>query len=267
MREMWQLPKQSAWRRLWRVVQVVALVWAVVAVPVTVWLSLRVTPAPPPPERRPLTVIEEAAVRYAAQTLRTTSTAVTETVTTPLAQLRVEQTFDPLRGVSTGTVHSGSQTAELLAVGGRVLLRGNAPFWSSVGVPTAETGWVEVDDRLGMSLLYPLTRAAGALTTDPKSTVTGSPAAAVTFRNGSVTATFSSDGLTSVTVGDRTATVNRPTDAALAKLAASPPPGWDAVPPAVLSGGGGVLVVTPPAPPAPPASPAPAPAERNTNAP
>jgi hypothetical protein len=72
------------------------------------------------------------------------------------------------------------------------------------------------------------------------------------FHNGTLTAVFGDDGLTSITRGDRTATVSRPGGDALAKLAASPPPDWDKAV-ATLSGSGGALTVIPAVPAAPPA--------------
>lgn len=259
MREMWQLPKQSIGSRVWRILKVAALIWAVIALPLTIVLAHRMAPPPPPPAQRPLTAVEAAAVNYASQSLLTRPVTLTETVTTPLAQLRVEMTVDATRGVRHGVVRSGSQGAEVLAVGDRVLLRGGAPFWSTLGVPSAEPGWVEVGDRLGASLLYPVTQAAAALTPGPQSLVdnTDDPASPATFHNGSLTAVIGSDGLSTMTLGNRSVAVSRPTGEAIAKLAASPAPGWD-VNPAVLAGNGGALTVNPPAPAIPPA---PAPAE------
>lgn len=247
MREMWQLPKPSAWSRVWPAVKVAALLWAVAALPLTIWLSQRTTPLLPPSAQRPLTVVEEAAVRYASQLLLTRPVTLTETVVTPLARLQVEQTSDAPRGVSHGTVRSEAQTAELLAVGGRVLLRGGAPFWAALGVPTAEPGWVEVGDRLGASLLFPVTQAAAALTPGPRALLytAAGPAAPATFRNGPLTAVFGSDGLTTIALAHRIAAVAPPTGEALAALAASPAPGWDTA--AALTGGKEALIVAPPA--------------------
>lgn len=266
MREMWQLPKKSLRSRAWLILKVVTIVWAVMAVPITIWLSGRTTPPPPLAPERSLTAVDSAATRYASQALLSQPVTLTETVVTPLAQLRVEQTVDIGRGVRHGVVRSGSQTAELLSVGDKVLLRGPAPFWASLGVPTAEPGWVQVDDKLGASLLFPLAQAAAALLSGPQALMdnTADASAPATYRNGSLTAVIDADGVTTLTLGNRTAAVARPSGDALAKLVASPPPGWDAGP-AALTGTGGALTVTPAGPPPPPGeappTPSPAPAQ------
>ncbi len=266
MREMWQLPKKSLRSRAWLILKVVTITWAITAVPITVWLSGRTTPPPPLPPQRTLTAVDTAAVRYASQSLLSQPVTLTETVVTPLAQLRVEQTADIGRNVRHGVVRSGTQTAEMLAVGDRVLLRGPAPFWASLGVPTAEPGWVEVNDRLGASLLFPLAQAAAALAPGPQALMdnTADTSAPATYRNGSLTAVITGDGITTVTLGNRTAAITRPTGDSLSKLAASPPPGWDAGF-ASLIGTGGALTVAPAGPPPPPGeappTPAPAPAQ------
>ena len=256
MREMWQLPKKSLRSRAWRILKIAALLWAAVALPLTLWLTLR-TPTPTPaPTQRPLTTIEAAAVRYGSQALLTQPVALTSTVTSPMAQLQVEETVDPARGVIRGGVRSSSQTAELLVVADRVLLRGGSGFWASLGVPTAESGWVDVGDRLGAAVPFPLSQAAAALATGPQALMDSAPegSTSATFHNGTLTAVFGDDGLTSITHGERTATVSHPNSDALAKLAASPPPDWDKAV-ATLSGSGGALTVIPAVPPAPAAPP------------
>lgn len=255
MREMWQLPKRSVWSRLRKFLTVAGLVWAVAAVPLTLWLVDR-NPTPPPAAAwRPLTAIEDSAVRYGAQSLRTEPVSLVSTVTSPMAQLRVEETVDPVRLVSVGVVRSGSQTAEFLAAGGRVLLRGGAAFWSTLGVPTAGRGWVDVGDRLGVRVAFPLDQAAAAMVPGSQMTIstTGDVTSSSVVRNGTVNTVFGKDGISAITLSERTATVSRPDGEALAKLAASPSPGWDAEV-SVLAGSGGSLTVSPPTP-APPGSP------------
>jgi len=253
---MWQLPKKSLRSRAWHILKLAALLWAIVALPLTVWLAQRITPPPSPPAQRALTPMEAAAVRYGAQVLLTQPVALTSTVTSPMAQLQVEETVDPARGVIRGTVRSSSQTAELLVVADRVLLRGGSGFWASLGVPTAESGWVDVGDRLGAAVPFPLSQAAAALATGPQALMDSAPegSTSATFHNGTLTAVFGDDGLTSITRGERTATVSRPSGDSLAKLAASPPPDWDKAV-AALSGSGGALTVIPAVPPAPAAPP------------
>ncbi len=255
MREMWQLPKRSAWSRLRKLLTVAGLVWAVAAVPLTLWLADR-NPTPPPPAAwRPLTAVEDSAVRYGAQALRKDPVSLVSTVTSPMAQLRVEETVDPVRLVSVGVVRSGSQTAEFIAAGGRVLLRGSAPFWSTLGVPTSDRGWVDVGDRLGVRVAFPLDQAAAAMVPDAQMSVstTGDMTSSSVVRNGAVNVVFGDDGISAITLSERTATVARPTGDALAKLAAAPAPDWDAEV-SVLAGTGGALTVSPPTP-APPGAP------------
>lgn len=247
---MWQLPRQSLWKRSRRAVTVTALVWALAAIPLVAWLALRTPPPAAAPEWRALTPVESAAVRYGGQALRTEPVSLTSTVTSPMAQLRVEETVDPARSVSTGVVRSGSETADMMAVGGRVLLRGGAPFWATLGVPTSEPGWVDVGDRLGVRVTFPLDQAAAAMVPGPQSQISGNDPSSPTFRNGSLTAVFGGEGISALTFSGRTASVARPGGEALAKLAGVPPPDWEKSV-ATLSGSGGALTVTPATPPPP----------------
>ena len=252
MREMWQLPKRSVWARLRKFLTIAGLIWAVAAVPLTLWLSARNPTPPPAAPWRELTSTENAAVRYGAQVLRTEPVSLTSTVTSPMAQLKVEETVDPVRGISTGVVRSGAHTADLLAVAGRVLLRGGPDFWSTLGVPTADPGWVDVGDRLGVRVTFPLDQAAAAMVPGAQmsiSTTTDSSTSSV-IRNDALNVVFGSDGISAITLSERTANVSRPSGDALTRLAATPPPGWDATV-AVLTGTGGALTVTPPTPPPP----------------
>ena len=255
MREMWQLPKRSVWDRLRKYLIVAGLIWAVAAIPLTVWLAERNPTPPPAAQWRPLTAVEDSAVRYGAQALRTEPVSLVSTVTSPMTQLRVEETVDPVRLVSVGVVRSGSQTAEFLAAGGRVLLRGSAPFWSTLGVPTADRGWVDVGDRLGVRVAFPLDQAAAAMVPGAQMSIstTGDTASSSVIRNGTVNTVFGKDGISAITLSERTATVSRPNGEELAKLAASPAPGWEADV-SVLAGSGGSLTVSPPTP-APPGAP------------
>lgn len=246
MREMWQLPRTSVWGRARKTATVVALAWALVAVPLTLWMAMRAPAPAPTPAQRPLTAIESAAVRYGAQALLRNPVTITYTVTSPMAQLQVEETIDPTRGISHGEVRSGSQTAELLAVDGRVLLRGGSAFWSTLGVPTAEKDWIDIGDRLGTRVTFPLAQAADALVPGPESRIDSAPegATTTTFRNPTVVAVFGSEGITTLTLSDRTGALSRPSGDALAKLAGTAPPDRDAKI-ATLAGSGGSLTVTP----------------------
>jgi hypothetical protein len=257
MREMWELPKQGLFQRLRPVLAAAAVLWACAAIPLTIWLSLRTPPQPPPPPQREMTSVEAAAVSHATQSLRSEPVTLTSTTVVPMAQLEITETVDPNRRTGHGTVRSGRESAELLVVGDRVLLRGGAPFWATLGIPTAEPGWVDVGDRLGADLRFPLTDAAVALTAGPAEMVNTSDApAGATVRAGEVTVVFDASGIASVTTGDRTATISRPAGDVLSRLAATPPPGWDA-PVAVLNAQGGSLTVAPVPPPAPAPAPAP----------
>lgn len=259
MRNVWQLPNNSGRARLSRSLKIGTVLWAVIAVPLTLWLTLRTPPAPPVPPQRALTAVESAAVTYAAQSLLGRPVTLTSTVVSPAGRLEVTETVDLTRGVRRGSVTSMSQTAELLVVGDRVLLKGGAPFWSTLGVPTAEAGWVDVGDRIG-KLPFPLFDATAALTPAPQATMDGhsDTADAATFRNGSLVAVFGDSGVTTVTFGDRTATIAPASGDALAKLASSPPPAWNTAL-ATLTGVVGSFSVAPPPAPAPPGGAEPAP--------
>lgn len=260
MREMWQLPKTSVRKRALRLLLAAAILWAVVALPVTAWLLTRNPPPPPPPAQRALTVIDAAAVRYGADALRSEPVTLTSTAVSPAARLEVSETVDPVRGISHGSVASMSQTAELLVVGDRVLLRGAPAFWSTLGVSTSETGWVEVGDKLGV-IPFPLMQSAAALSTAPQARIDtpADPSDPTTYRNGALTAVFGDGGLVSLSLGDRTASIALPKGDELSKLASVALPGSN-TPIATLTGTVGALSIAPPPP--PPGAPAPpAPAE------
>lgn len=259
MREMWELPAPRAGVRIVRAGLVLALVWAAAAVPLTLWLALRTPPVEPPPQQRSLSVLETAAVHYAGQSLTNTAVELSSTVVSASARLEVDQAVDFARGVSYGKVRSGSQSADLLTSGDRVLLRGTPAFWSTVGVPTSDPGWVEVGDRLG-AIPFPLGEAIEALTPAPDAVVDSADpgTAAMTFRNGGLVAVFSDTGVVELTVGERTAEVSRPGKDTLSKLASAPLSQIDKA--AKLTGISGALTVSAtPEPPPPPPTETPAP--------
>lgn len=260
MREMWELPAPRAGARVLRAVMVLVMAWAVVAVPLTLWLTLRTPPAEPPPRQRALSALEDAAVRYAGESLSTAPVTLSSTVISAVARLEVDQTIDVDRGVSYGKVRSGAQSADLMVSGDRVLLRSGPAFWSTVGVPTSDPGWIEVGDRLG-TIPFPLGEALGALTPDPHAQVdtSGPEATTATFRNGGLAAEFSDTGVVKLTIGDRTAEVSRPDKGTLAQLASAPVD--QIVGAAKLTGISGALTVsaTPEPPPPPPPTDTPAP--------
>ncbi len=251
MRDMWQLPGPSFARRGATAALIAAVVWAVVAVPLTVVLARRQTPPPPPPATRPLTVMEQATVRYSAQALAVTPITLKFVVVTPNAEMHVTQVTDTARSVSYGKVSSQNRDADLLVVGNNVLIRGAPPFWASVGVPTSEPGWVEVGNHLG-DLPFPLTDAVTKA--DPSASAyvdTPQPGEdKMTFHNGDLTAVFTEAGPAEITLAGRTAKLEPAPHDARARLdqAATTP-----IPPAKLIGGSGSLTVSgaPSAPPPP----------------
>lgn len=250
MRDMWELPKPSLASRAVRVVIALAVVWAVVAVPLTVMLAHRVTPPPAPPATRPLNVMEEATVRYAAQSLSTSPVTLTFTVTSPSAELHVTQSTDAARNVSYGTVVSQGQNAELAVNGDTVLMHGSPQFWASVGVPTSEPGWIDVGDRLG-DVPFPVISVISKL--DPS----GSPyvdnpapgADKMTFHRGGLTMMFTEAGPAELILDNRSAkVVPTPADArARLDAAAATPPS----PLKLIGATGSLTVAGPPLPPKP----------------
>lgn len=248
MREMWELPGPSAGTRALRAARDLGLAWAVVAVPLTLWLALRTPPEPPAPAHRSLSVMENAAAHGGTQELSHELVSLSSTVVSATARLEVSETADVARGFSHGSVRSGTQSAELLVFGGRVLLRGGAAFWSTVGVPTSEPGWIEVGDRLG-TIPFPVAQASAALEPGPGAVVdfTSPGAAAMTFRNGALVAEFTNTCLAMLTLGDRTAKVARPSVDELAALTSAP---FDRIgDTAKLVGTSGALTVSPIPPP------------------
>jgi len=221
VREMWELPEPSLGTKAVRAATVIALVWAVAAVPLVLWLTLRTPPAAPPPPQRELSTMERAAVHLAGQELSTSPVTLTSTVTSAAARLEVEETVDIARGVSVGQVRSGSQTAEMMTLGDKVMLRGNAAFWSTVGVPTSEPGWIEVGDRLG-AIPFPLRAAIAALEPGDEARVDTAPGdgATMIFRNGTLTAGFTGATVVSLTADERTAAVTPPVSQLRSRLAA-----------------------------------------------
>lgn len=252
MKQMWELPGPKTGQRVGRIVLALTLVWAAVAVPLSLWLALRERPVPPPPPTRNLSVMEKAAVRASAQVLSTSPITVKSTVTSANAQLEVEQIADTARGVSYGRVTSKSQAADLLVIGEQTLMRGSSQFWATVGVMTADAGWIEVADHLG-TVPFPLATAVTKL--DPvKGSFVDTPvdnAETMVFHNGDVAATFTEAAISELNVAGRDGKlVPAPADAATQIAAAA----TTAVPSSKLIGASGSLTVSA-APPPPPPSP------------
>jgi hypothetical protein len=206
---------------------------------------------------RELSVIERTAVRYGAQSLSTVPVSLSSTVISAAARLNVEQIADATHAVCYGQVRSGSQRAELLVVGDRVMLRGESAFWATVGVPTSDPGWIEVGDRLG-TIPFPLSDALASLDPVPDSRVDipGSAAEKMTFHNGNVIAQFTEAAIVELTVGERSAKLAHAPGDAVPRIAAA---ASTAVPAAKLIGTSGALTVSatpnPALPPAPAAEP------------
>lgn len=251
MRDMWELPSTSLARRAALSALVLAIVWAVVAVPLTVTLARRQTPPPPPPATRSLTAMEKATVRYSGQALSVTPITLKFVVTTPNAELHIAQITDASRGVSYGKVTSQGKDADLLVSGNNVLLRATPPFWASVGVPTSEPGWIVVGNYLG-DLPFPLTEAIGNLDPNAHAYVDNPKPddEMVTFHNGDFSAVFTEAGPAELKLGNREAKLEPAPNDARAHLdqAVSTP-----LPPARLIGASGSLTVSgvPNPPPAP----------------
>lgn len=255
MREIWELPGATTRTKLIRATVVIALVWACVALPLTLWLTLREEPAPPPPSQRVLTVAEQLGLTLASQGLQTGYVKLEHEVITPVARFQVEETVQAASGDSVGTVSSNGETAQLLVAAGTVFLRGDSAFWSTLGVPTAFIGWVDIGGQLGR-IPFPLTEAAAALVPGPQSRIdTANPDGPIAvYRNEDVTADVTGVGITSVTVADRSATVGTKVPDATAQLNTATA---EAADPGRLDGTSGGLTVIEPA--APPPSPPPAP--------
>lgn len=251
VKQMWELPGPKAGQRVSRITVAMTLVWAVIAVPLTLWLALREHPVATPPPTRDLSVMERTAVRSTAQALATAPITVKSTVTSANAQLEVEQIADAASGVAYGRVTSKSQAADLLVIGERVLLRGSSQFWATVGVMTADASWIEVGDHLGV-IPFPLAAAVNKL--DPvRGSFVGNPVAdaeTMTFHNGNLAATFTEAAISQLNVAGRDGKLSSaPANAALqieATASAS-------VPAAKLIGASGSLTVSA-APPPPPLS-------------
>ncbi|KXO90977.1 hypothetical protein AXK58_21335 [Tsukamurella tyrosinosolvens] len=242
-----------------RALVVVALVWAVVAVPLCGWLLWRGPEPTPQPAERELTAVDAAAVSYAHTAVTTGWVQVKSQVTSSIVRLEVEQTVEAATGNSTGRVLSASTAADLLVLGDKVMLRGNAEFWATLGVMTSTPGWVDVENKLG-DLPFPLAKAAKSLAPSKDARIGTSETDKTEFRNGDLRATFSRNGISSLTLGDRAATVADTAPPAAEQLAA-----WqaDAAITAKLSGVSGSLTVAPaPAPPRPSSSAAPSTSSR-----
>ena len=256
MRDMWELPGPTAKTRLTRAAVVIGLVWAIIAVPLTAWLVLRTPPAPPEPAQRELSVMESAAVSSATGALKTGVVQVSGRIDSHLARFEVAQNVQTASGDSIGKVNSGQESADLLVTGGNVLLRGDSSFWSSVGVPTAYRGWVNVGDLLG-PIAFPLDKATAALAQGPSSRIDNSASTGdtIVYRTDTASAGFTAKGLSSVTFGDRTVQVKFGADDVTGPLAAARN---DAGAAAKLTGTSGALTVSEPPRPRPAPGPAPA---------
>ena len=106
MREMWELPSSTVKTKLIRWGVVLALVWALVAAPLTVWLAVRAEPAPPPPPDRELTVTEKLAATLVSERLSQGYITLTHQVTTPVAKFEVTEAVQAASGDSIGPVKS-----------------------------------------------------------------------------------------------------------------------------------------------------------------
>lgn len=250
MREIWELPGPSMQQRLIRGVMAVALVWALVAVPLTLWLAVRERPAPPPPPDRALSVMEQSAVTSAIDELSTGFVRVVHQVHTPSTRFDVTETVQTDTGDAVGTVTSGSQTAELLVAGGTTYLRGGSAFWSTFGVPTSFGGWVVVDGMLG-ELAFPLAEVVDDLALSPDARVQTPEAGAeeLVYESGEATAVFTPDGVIDITAGERSARVEGNAADASAQLNAGRA---DSAVAGRLEGVSGAMTVTEPLPPPPP---------------
>lgn len=250
MREMWELPGRSAKDMAIRTAVVVALVWALIAVPLTAWLVLRDPEVPAPPQLRELSVMEQAAVTNSGRALLHAGyVEVRGQVTTPTARFTVTQTVQTTSGDSIGKVTSGSESADLLVASNTTYLRGNAAFWSTVGVPTSFGGWVEVGTTLG-GIAFSLNSAIDALRPGPAARVVTaeSDKSFATYRTDQASAKFSQAGISSITyagrtvdVGERSDDVGGPLAAARSGLAGA----------GKLAGTSGALTVSEPPRPAP----------------
>lgn len=245
---MWELPGSTVKTKMIQAAVVVGLVWAVVAVPLTVWLAAREEPAPPPPPERELTVTEQLAATLISERLSQGYVTLVHPVTTPVARFEVTETVQAASGDAVGTVVSGGESAELLVASGSTFLRGNSAFWSTIGVPTAFVGWVDVGNQLGR-IQFPLAEAVAGLAPSPQSrieTETPDPSIAV-YRNGDVTAQLVAEGVVQLSVGDREATISRAQDSTAQLETAA----VEAAVAGKLDGTSGGLTVSEPPPPPP----------------
>lgn len=247
MRETWELPGLSGKKRMIRAALVVGLVWPLVVLPVVGWMVLRPKPVPPPPPDRELSIGEQLAAVMASNRLSAGYATLKHQVTTPVARFDVIETAQGTTGDSIGTVTSGRESGQLLSAGGQVYFRGSSAFWSTIGVPTAFTGWVSVGNQLG-AIPFPLAKAAAGLLPGRQSridTVNPSPNVAV-YRNGDVTAQLTAQGVIGLSVGDRSAQTSASGDVAGVLASAIAEAGASS---GTLNGVSGALTVSEPAQP------------------
>ncbi|QSM41627.1 hypothetical protein IN842_14870 [Mycobacteroides abscessus subsp. abscessus] len=249
MREMWELPGLTLKQKAARSGLVIALVWALAAVPLVAWLVLRDPVLPPPPPERELSVMELAAVADARSELSNGYVHVESQVTTAVARFEVTETVQAATGDSIGKVRSGAESADLLVAANLVYLRGNSSFWASIGVPTAFEGWVNVGALFG-DIAFPLRTATAALLPGPQARVENTvPGSTQTvYRAEKATAVFTAAGVISITLNGRTAKITSgaadvtgPLSGARAETAGA----------GRLIGSSGAWTVAEPAPPAP----------------
>ena len=248
MREIWELPGSTVMTKVIRSSVVLGLVWALVSVPLMVWLATRTEPAPPPPPDRDLTVTEQLAATMISERLSQGYVTLTHQVTTPVAKFEVTEIVQAASGDAIGKVTSGAETAELLVAGDSTFLRGNSAFWSTIGIPTAFAGWVDIGNQLGR-IQFPLAQVVAALAPSPQSRImtdTPDPSIAI-LRNGDVTAQLVAQGVVQLSVGERTAASSRAEDTTAQLQTAI----TEAAAPGRLDGTSGGLTVSAPAPPLP----------------
>ncbi len=247
MREMWELPGRSLKQNAARGAVVIGLVWAFVALPLTLWLGLREPEPKPPAPQRELSVMEFAAVSAARNALGAGFVRVDSQVNTSVARFEVSETIQAATGDSIGKVKSGVESADLHVSSGTVFLRGGSAFWSTIGVPTAFDGWVNVGKAFG-DIAFPLRDAAAALAPSAQSrvdSVESGPSQTI-YRTEKAAATFTSLGASSLTFNGRTAKIQVGGQDSSGALSAAHS---EAAGAGKLTGTSGALTVSEPGPP------------------
>lgn len=263
MREIYELPNTSIKKKAATAALAAVAVWALVAIPLTLWLGMRAPDVVPPAAQRDLSVMEKAEVDSAANAFDVGYSQIISDAVTPAAKFTVTQTVRASDQATYGKITSGNQSAELYVPGnsdGSVYLRGNAAFWSVIGVPTSFAGWVNVGDKLG-GIVFPLNDAVlGLIGVNPAARIAvteSTPDQMVLLATPHISAKFGTSGITEITLDGRTATVQIPTGADVeivggavtGQLATAQQQLAGA---AQLTGTSGALTVTVPPQPAPP---------------